>query len=197
MGTVTDLADFLGARWDEAETDSALFHELDCPGPGMGQTEGGSCACPCPAQIHARITTHRRILAICDQHIRDEQHYRCWPVESMRAFAVMKALALPYELHPAWQDHWYPGHRPPTKARPDSSGRGGAIGTDAITSGQMTGCGGHHLSRERPLAQQRHHQAPLTIHGWHSGRMHAVPAPAGQPQHGVDVFLRCGHKGRK
>ncbi|MGW2835773.1 DUF6221 family protein, partial [Streptomyces sp. NPDC001286] len=96
------------ARWDEAETDSALFHELDCPGPGMGQTEGGSCACPCPAQIHARITTHRRILADCEQRMARQAQDACWPRQSILAFQAMQALALPYELHPAWQDNWYP-----------------------------------------------------------------------------------------
>ncbi|WP_327722265.1 hypothetical protein OG381_47965 [Streptomyces sp. NBC_00490] len=30
------------------------------------------------------------------------------PWDSLLAFQSMKALALPYELHPAWNDNWYP-----------------------------------------------------------------------------------------
>ncbi|MCX5357516.1 hypothetical protein OG864_01930 [Streptomyces sp. NBC_00124] len=32
----------------------------------------------------------------------------CRPWDATLAFQSMKALALPYELHPAWKDNWYP-----------------------------------------------------------------------------------------
>ncbi|MGW3135012.1 DUF6221 family protein [Streptomyces sp. NPDC001139] len=108
MGIVTDLADFLRARWDEEEADSALFHELDCPGEQAGAT-GRACCCPCPAQIRERIATYRRILADCEQRIAvEEAQGVCWPLQSILAFKSMQALALSFELHAAWQESWYP-----------------------------------------------------------------------------------------
>lgn len=39
---------------------------------------------------------------------REQQAGQGWPLESVPAFQTIKALALPFELHPAWQDSWYP-----------------------------------------------------------------------------------------
>ncbi|MFJ9729576.1 DUF6221 family protein [Streptomyces sp. NPDC101209] len=107
MGIASDLASFLRARWDEEVADSALFHELDCPAQEAGAA-GRACCCPCPARIRARIASQRRILADCEQRIARDRGQGCWPLESILAFKAMQALALPFELHPAWQDNWYP-----------------------------------------------------------------------------------------
>lgn len=108
MPVVTSLMSFLQDRWDEEQRDAALFHELDCPGPPRtGRVS--HCCCPCPAQILDRLTTHRRIVRDCEQRIRREQNQGLHgSVDSSRAFRIMKAFALPYELHPGWQDTWYP-----------------------------------------------------------------------------------------
>jgi uncharacterized protein DUF6221 len=107
MDTVTDLTSFLHDRWDDEERNTVL-HELDCPVPHeTGRTS--RCYCPGPAQILARIATHREISRHCEQRIRHEQDDGpCWPLDSTLAFQSMKALTHPYELHPAFQDTWYP-----------------------------------------------------------------------------------------
>ncbi|MGW3118519.1 DUF6221 family protein [Streptomyces sp. NPDC001107] len=108
MGIITDLAVFLRARWDEEEDGSVLFHEFTCPVPQQTRQDC-RCSCPCPTQIRTRISTHRRILTGCEQRIRREHEAGpCWPLESILAFQGMKALALPFELHPDFQDSWYP-----------------------------------------------------------------------------------------
>ncbi|MCI3246478.1 MULTISPECIES: DUF6221 family protein, partial [Streptomyces] len=106
MTAVADLASFLNARWDEAERESELFHEPDCP-THLLNGHHGSCACLYPAQIRERTASHRRILHDCLQRISHEQASSCWPMESILAFQAMKALALPFELHPAFQDTWH------------------------------------------------------------------------------------------
>ncbi|MFI6564073.1 hypothetical protein [Streptomyces sp. NPDC050534] len=64
---------------------------------------------PVPRQIRSRIAIYRRIVQRCRQRIRREPEAGvCWPRESIVAFQVMKALALPLELHPAWQGIWHP-----------------------------------------------------------------------------------------
>ncbi|MEV0937631.1 DUF6221 family protein [Streptomyces phaeochromogenes] len=108
MNLVADLVSFLHGRWDEEERDADLFHELDCPAsPEARRT--GRCGCPCPAQMYDRTAVQRRILDRCEQRIRHEQEQGlCWPLDSVLAFQSMKALALPYDLHPSWRDIWYP-----------------------------------------------------------------------------------------
>lgn len=107
METVTDLALFLHERWDEEERDAALFHELDCPDPH--KTGRVRCGCPCPARLLDQIATHRVLLRRCEQRIkREREEDLCWPLDSILAFQTMKALALPFELHPDWRDNWYP-----------------------------------------------------------------------------------------
>ncbi|MEU5323993.1 DUF6221 family protein [Streptomyces sp. NPDC021056] len=101
MDTATDLASFVHDRLDEEERDAALFHELDCPGRV-------SCSCPCPARLRDQIAIHRQNLRHCEQRIKRGQEELCWPLDSFFAFETMKALALPYELHPDWRDNWYP-----------------------------------------------------------------------------------------
>ncbi|WP_458248303.1 DUF6221 family protein [Streptomyces sp. MAI_2237] len=110
MGIVSDLAAFLRARWDEEEEAALLLHELDCLALQAGPHT--TCSCPCPAGIRAHLATQRRILDDCVQRVQRVQRERaagpCWPVDSILAFTVMKAFALPFELHPAWQGIWYP-----------------------------------------------------------------------------------------
>ncbi|WP_328687596.1 DUF6221 family protein [Streptomyces phaeochromogenes] len=108
MNTVADLASFLRGRWGEEERDADLFHELDCPVSPEARRAGG-CGCPCPARILDRTAVQRRILDRCERRMRHEQKEGpCWPLDSVLAFQSMKALALPYELHPSWRDIWYP-----------------------------------------------------------------------------------------
>ena len=108
MSTVRDLADFLRGRWNEEEDACTLFHELNCP-VFKPASPGGARSCPYPAEIRARLATQRRILADCEKRIqRERKAGPCWPVESIVAFTAMKAFALPFELHPAWEDQWYP-----------------------------------------------------------------------------------------
>ncbi|MFD4555066.1 DUF6221 family protein [Streptomyces sp. NPDC058469] len=106
MGVLTDLASFLHDRWDEEEHDTALFHELDRPIQD-GDTRR-VCRCPCPARLLERIATDRHILKDCQQRTERERQAAGWPVDSTLAFQTMKALALPFELHPDWRDNWYP-----------------------------------------------------------------------------------------
>ncbi|WP_371663008.1 DUF6221 family protein [Streptomyces sp. NBC_00280] len=107
MDTVTDLASFLHVRWDEEERDAVLFQKLDCPAPH--ETRRVSYGCPCPARILDRIAIHRQIFRRCVQRMKREQDEGlCWPLDSILAFQTMKALALPFELHPGWRDNWYP-----------------------------------------------------------------------------------------
>lgn len=106
--TASALASFLNDRWDEEERDCELFHELGCPATEPDRPVR-SCTCPCPAHIRRRIAVHRRLLQDCERRIRQEQQAGlCWPMESILAFQTMKALALPFELHQAWRDAWYP-----------------------------------------------------------------------------------------
>ena len=108
MNTVADLASFLHDRWDEEERDADLFHEPDCPVSPEAQW-AGRCGCPCTTQILDHTAVQRRILIRCEQRMRHEQEQGpCWPLDSVLAFQSMKALALPYELHPSWRDTWHP-----------------------------------------------------------------------------------------
>jgi hypothetical protein len=108
MKNSADLTSFLNNRWDEEERDADLFHELDCPTSSPAR-RAGRCGCPCPAQILHRTGTHRAILSHCLRRMKREQEQGlCWPLDSILAFQSMKALALPFELHPSWQDGWYP-----------------------------------------------------------------------------------------
>lgn len=106
MGIVADLVSFLRGRWDEEEGDTALFHELDC----AAQADGRAVVCPClcPYEVSRRLAVNRQILIALEERIAREEREGGWPLDSTLAFASMKALALPFELHPAWQDTWYP-----------------------------------------------------------------------------------------
>ncbi|MFI1409851.1 DUF6221 family protein [Streptomyces sp. NPDC020707] len=110
MGIVSDLTHFLDDRYDEEQRDTVLFHEFGCLVPL--QTARGRpcpCPCPCPAEMLDQIAVNRRILRNCEHQIWHEQDAGPrWPLESTLAFTTMKAFALPYELHPAWRDIWYP-----------------------------------------------------------------------------------------
>ncbi|WP_413755088.1 DUF6221 family protein [Streptomyces sp. MMBL 11-3] len=108
MPVVARLMSFLQDRWDEERRDAALFHELDCcDPPRTGRVS--SCHCPYPAHILGQLASHQRIVRDCEQRIRREQKQGpyCSPT-AIRAFQAMKAFALPYELHPDWQDTWLP-----------------------------------------------------------------------------------------
>jgi hypothetical protein len=76
--------------------------------PGLAERARWSLHIPVPRQIRCRIAIHGRIVRHGRQRIRGEREAGvCWPRESIVAFQVMKALALPLELHPAWQDIWF------------------------------------------------------------------------------------------
>ncbi|MEW2571873.1 hypothetical protein [Streptomyces sp. NPDC047070] len=108
MPAVASLMLFLQDRWDEEQRDTALFHELGCPDPPRAG-HVSCCWCPCPVEMLDRLAAHRRIVRDCEQRIRREQRHGVhWSVDAGHAFQLMKAFALPYELHPAWHDTWYP-----------------------------------------------------------------------------------------
>ncbi|WP_234476123.1 DUF6221 family protein [Streptomyces sp. MBT65] len=67
-----------------------------------------AAADPCPARILDRIATLRILLRRCEQRIKRGQEVDVWSLDSILAFQSMKALALPFELHPDWRDNWYP-----------------------------------------------------------------------------------------
>ncbi|MEW2571866.1 hypothetical protein [Streptomyces sp. NPDC047070] len=107
MPVVTSLMSFLRNRWGEEQRDAALFHELDCPDPP--RTGHVSYCCSCPARICDRLVTYRRIVRDCEQCVRrEEKQGMDWSSDAARAFEIMKAFALPYELYPDWRDTWLP-----------------------------------------------------------------------------------------
>ncbi|GGV63350.1 hypothetical protein GCM10010277_69450 [Streptomyces longisporoflavus] len=107
MNDVTDLAAFLKSRWRKECRDAEHFHELSCAAPSRAAHR--SCRCRCPARLQHQLRINDRILRDCIQRIDHERASGGWPLDSATAFQTMKALALPYELHPAWRDTWYPG----------------------------------------------------------------------------------------
>ncbi|GHH57092.1 DUF6221 family protein [Streptomyces candidus] len=106
MDTLTDLTHFLRVRWSEEERQSALFHEFGCSAHDTPRTR--FCDCPSPARIRACTGIKRQILNRLEKRIAHERRQQCWPLDSTLAFASMQALALPYELHPDWTEHWHP-----------------------------------------------------------------------------------------
>jgi hypothetical protein len=106
MGILADLASFLRDRWDEEKEDTTLFHELDCVTPD--DSRAVICRCPYPREVFEQLAINRRILAGLEERIARDEREGGWPLDSTLAFASMRALVLPHELHPAWQDTWYP-----------------------------------------------------------------------------------------
>ncbi|GAA3784733.1 hypothetical protein GCM10022403_019290 [Streptomyces coacervatus] len=108
VSSLDELVGFLHARLDEDAHDAHLFHELACPCSVTPMRSAG-CACPCPASLLAAVRVSEGILRRYEQQLeRERQCGLVWPLESSLVFAVLKAMALPYELHPAWRDSWYP-----------------------------------------------------------------------------------------
>ncbi|GGO59339.1 DUF6221 family protein [Streptomyces lasiicapitis] len=102
MDTLTELASFLHKRLDEQGRDAELFHELTC-------NRQRGCGCPCRAQLLHDLFILRDIVTHCEERIANERRNGiAWPLQSTLAFQTLKALAAPFELHPDWQDNWYP-----------------------------------------------------------------------------------------
>jgi len=110
-----ELIAFVGARLAETAAQAELFHELACtavasgePGPRTAVLEG--CACPVPRQMLDRTLALRSELDECERRIRREDpEDPKWPLDPFFAEQTLRALALPFELHPQWQDAWLPG----------------------------------------------------------------------------------------
>ena len=97
-----ELIGFVVSRLAEEAQSAALFHELDCAGPAR-------CRCPVPRQICARVAITRGIVGACEQRLlRGDVHGPGWPPGPLSAWKVLGAFALPYELHPSWQERWRP-----------------------------------------------------------------------------------------
>ncbi|MFC4608750.1 DUF6221 family protein [Streptomyces maoxianensis] len=108
VSSLDELVDFLHARLDEDAHDAHLFHELACP-RSVAPDPSATCACPCPASLLAAVCVNAGILRRYEQRLeRERQCGLVWQLELILVFAGLKAMALPYELHPAWRDGWYP-----------------------------------------------------------------------------------------
>lgn len=99
---------FSTPAWTKDAHDAQLFHELACP-RSVAPDPSAGCACPCPTSLLAAVDVNAGILRRYEQRLeRERQSGLAWPLESSLVFAGLKAMALPYELHPAWRDGWYP-----------------------------------------------------------------------------------------
>lgn len=108
VSSLDELVDFLHARLDEDAHDAHLFHELACP-RSVAPVRSAGCACPCPVSLLAAVGVNAGTLRRYEQRLaRERQCGPVWPLESSLVFTGLKAMALPYELHPAWRDGWYP-----------------------------------------------------------------------------------------
>ncbi|WP_331732006.1 DUF6221 family protein [Streptomyces sp. NBC_00989] len=110
-----ELITFVRARLAETASQAELFHELVCPAVASGEPGARTavlegCVCPVPRQILDRVRALRSVLGDCEQRIRcqDPQDPK-WPLDPVFAAQTLRALALPFELHPQWQDAWLPG----------------------------------------------------------------------------------------
>lgn len=99
-----ELIAFVGARLAETAVQAELFHELAC----TAVLEG--CDCSVPRQMLDRALVLRSVLDDCEQRIRcQDARDPKWPLGPVFAEQALRALALPFELHPQWQDAWLPG----------------------------------------------------------------------------------------
>lgn len=113
---MASITGFLRARLDEEEQSAQLFHELTCPA-GVSSDDPQvraaarylGCDCECPWRLLGQITVKRQIvqcheqqLCYCGPQAPD------WPWSMISAQQILGALALPYELHPDWQEAWRP-----------------------------------------------------------------------------------------
>ncbi|WP_042404908.1 DUF6221 family protein [Streptacidiphilus carbonis] len=110
-----ELVAFVAARLVEAEAQAELFHELTCTvvtalGEGPPRLDGRPrCRCPARAQLVARAHALQRVLRDCEQRIhQDDPQDPSWPLGPIFAEVSVRALALPYELHPQWREEWRP-----------------------------------------------------------------------------------------
>ena len=110
-----ELIAFVGARLAETASQAELFHELACAAVASGElgpraAVPGGCGCPVPRQILDRALVLRSVLDDCEQRIRcQDPRDPKWPLDPVFAEQALRALALPFELHPEWQDAWLPG----------------------------------------------------------------------------------------
>ena len=109
-----DLIAFVRDRLAEAEQEADLFHELACAAQtrdGQDRSGPGSqrCRCPVPTQLAAHTRTLQRVLHDCEHRIREEvPQDPHWPLDQVFAELTLRAIALPYELHPQWREQWRP-----------------------------------------------------------------------------------------
>ncbi len=110
--TDNDLIAFILARLDEDEQAAALFHELACPAQDPQITHGHPilwCRCPVPRQILDQAWTTRHIIHACERHLPSQDTKA--PGALMTAAKIQRilgAIALPYEQHRQWREHWRP-----------------------------------------------------------------------------------------
>jgi hypothetical protein len=104
------LVGFIFARLDEDEKAAALFHELTCPALDLLVSYGRLsmwCPCPVPRQILDRVQAARDVVGTCERQLLSEDTGGPGPL--MTATKIqLGAIALRYELHPHWQEHWRP-----------------------------------------------------------------------------------------
>ncbi|MFI5868213.1 DUF6221 family protein [Streptomyces sp. NPDC051546] len=113
---IADLIAFVRARLADTERQADLFHELTCTDlavtgaqacPGVGPL---SCRCPAPARLTDTAEALRRSVDACEQRIRRVSLQDPGGLlDALGAEQVLRALALPFELHPGWCPRWYPG----------------------------------------------------------------------------------------
>jgi hypothetical protein len=110
--TCNDLTAFILARLDEDEQAVALFHELACPAQDPQIIHGHPgiwCRCPVPRQILRQVWATRHIIHACERHLPSQDTKA--PGSLMTAAKIQRtlgAIALSYELHPQWREHWRP-----------------------------------------------------------------------------------------
>ena len=108
------LIAFVRDRLAEEECQADLFHELTCTvAEGRQRMDRPdscleTCSCPAAARLSVRAHTLRDALRHCEELLRSSPDHPRWPLGPVFAENSLRALALPYELHPAWRDHWYP-----------------------------------------------------------------------------------------
>lgn len=113
---MASITGFLRARLDEEEQAAELFHELTClagvnsPDPqARAARRYLQCECECPRRLLEQIAAKRQLLQRHEQQLcYSGRRVSDWPWSMISAQQVLGALALPYELHPGWEEAWRP-----------------------------------------------------------------------------------------
>jgi|SRR5450756_191159 len=113
---MASITGFLQARLDEEEQSAELFHELACPAGACSddpQVRAAArylwCDCECPRRLLEQIAVKRQIMHCHEQQLcYSGPPAPDWLCGMISVRQVLGALALPYELHPAWQEAWRP-----------------------------------------------------------------------------------------